>query len=117
MDLSKYSEYLSGLHDTPVMRFAKVVQDSGYVGKTYAWQTAETLSCGCYPVKDEQSVELYGPRVNQMFRLHFAPGTTINDDDGVSFDVAAAEPAYKVISVERRELCTKATVEVIGVGN
>ena len=117
MDLSQYAGYLSGLHNTTVKRFTKTAQDSGYVGKTYVWEPAETLSCGKYPVKDEQSIELYGPRVNQMFRLHFDPGTVINDGDGISFDTAASEPAYKVIGAVQRELCAKATVEVIGVGD
>lgn len=117
MDLSVYAAALSVLHDTPVLRFVKNTQASEYVGDTYAWQAVGTLLCGCYPVTDQQSIELYGPRVSQMFRLHFAPGTVISDGNGIAFDTAATAPTHKVVGVQQHGTHTLAVIEVIGIGD
>ncbi|SHI25029.1 hypothetical protein SAMN02745823_03894 [Sporobacter termitidis DSM 10068] len=117
MDLSQYAPLLEPMHDTTVRRFTKVKQSSGYVGDTYVWLAQGIMQCGRYPATDKQSIELYGPRTEQMLRLHFVPGAVINDGDGIAFDSAAIEPTHKVISAKPRKMHTLVVVEVIGVGD
>lgn len=117
MDLSKYSVYLSVLHDQTVQLFSKVPSPSDYIGDGYDWQPAGTLRCSILPVTDKLTIELYGPRVNRMKLLHAAPGTNIADGMGVSLIEGAAQPEYTVVTVKHRMTHTYVLIEVNDVGS
>lgn len=117
MDLSEYSGDLAVLHDKTVRLFSKKKQPSGYIGSTFTWIPAGTLSCSALPVTDKLTIEQYGPRAERMMLLHAAPGSLISDGMGVSLTSEGTTPEYTVVSVKPRQTHTVALIEVISIGN
>ncbi|MDD3231671.1 MAG: hypothetical protein PHE09_21055 [Oscillospiraceae bacterium] len=117
MNLSAYAAELAVMHDKTAWLFTKVKVPSDYIGDTYQWAPAGTVPCSVHPVTDKRSIELYGPRVEQMQCLHLAPDAALSDGMGAALSADAEKPEYKVISVKHRQTHTYALIEVIKVGN
>lgn len=117
MDLSEFAPYLAEMHDKAVCLFERKKVDSGYIGSTYKWVSVGVAPCSVHPVTDRRSIELYGPRVEQMQCLHLAPDTAISDGMGAALTADATQPEYTVVSIKRRQTHTYALIEVIKVGN
>lgn len=117
MDLSEFAPYLDEMHDKTVCLFERKKVDSGYIGSTYKWVSAGAVPCSVHPVTDRRSIELYGPRVEQMQCLHMVPDAALSDGMGVALTTAATQPEYTVVSVKHRQTHTYALIEVMKVGN
>ena len=117
MDLSAYAADLAAFNDKTALLFSKVKVPSGYVGDTYVWQPAGSVPCSVLPVTDKLTVELYGPRTEQMMLLHAAPDAPIFGGMGVAFTADSTEPEYTVVSVKKRMTHTYALIEVMRIGS
>lgn len=117
MDLSEFAPYLAEMHDKTVCLFERKKVDSGYIGSTYKWVPAGSTLCSVHPVTDRRSIELYGPRVEQMQCLHMAPDAALSDGMGAALTADTAQPEYTVVSVKHRQTHTYVLIEVIKVGS
>lgn len=117
MDLSTYAADIAPLYNKAALLFTRKKVPSDYVGDTYTWQPAGSIPCSVLPVTDKLTVEIYGPRVEQMLLLHMAPDTPISDGMGVAFAADATEAEYAVVSVKKRMTHTYVLIEVMKHGS
>lgn len=117
MNLSAYAAKLDVLHDRTAWLFTKERAPSDYVGDTFEWKPAGSVSCSALPVTDKMTIETYGPRVERMMCLHAAPGAPVADGMGVALTEEAAEPEYTVVSAKGRMTHTYVLIEAIDNGS
>lgn len=117
MSFSSYSADLAALYDKTALLFVKKKVPSDYIGDSYQWQPAGSILCSVLPAIDKLTVELYGPRVEQMLLLHAAPDAPVADGMGVTFTADATEPEYTAVSVKKRMTHTYVLIEAIKIGS
>jgi hypothetical protein len=117
MDISKYGKYLAPLRDESVQLFIKQEVPSDYVGNTYIWVKSNVIQVDDQAADDNLTFEIYGERVKRMRKLICNFDSIIDDGMGVSLDISADTPLYKVISAKNNVLSKIVLIEVIGIGN
>lgn len=117
MDLSAYAADLAAFYDKTAWLFSKEKVPSDYIGDGYQWEAAGSIPCSVLPVTDKLTMELYGPRTEQMMLLHAAPDAPITGGMGVVFTADATEPEYTIVSVKARMTHTYALIEVMKIGS
>jgi len=117
MDLSGYAAILAATYDKTAWLFSKEKAPSDYIGDTFNWQPAGSISCSALPVTDKMTIETYGPRVERMKLLHAAPNAPVSDGMGVSLSEETTEPEYTVVSEKGRMTHTYVLIEAIDNGS
>ena len=94
------------------VEYAKKTTTKNAIGETVeGWGTKATLNVHITPVSDRLSVEMFGERVTAMKSLIF-DGGSIERGDGVWLSgETGAEPVWRVVSLEKWPMHSKATIE------
>lgn len=85
---------------TPVLLFRRSKKTSSYIGTEAAWGTPEVMTCNRQPAENSINVDIYGEKISDIESLLFEPSVEIDKDCGISFNINAVQPDYRIAGIK-----------------
>lgn len=84
----------------PALLFRRSKISSSYVGTEAVWENREVVACNRQPAENSINVDIYGEKISNMESLLFEPSVEIDEDCGLSFNINALQPDYRIASIK-----------------